>query len=106
MAAEDAIDSLKKIDVKEINATCSKNNLNLRVDDYAKRKFEMALRTSYLLITQPIEIAISRQTKMDTINALRDMKKVFDSLYLITKDQKYKDHTEGLNSIMMHSKLK
>ena len=106
MSAEDAIASLKQIDIKEINSECSKYNLNLRVDEYAKRKFETSLRTAYLLVTQPIEIAISRQTKMDSMQSIKEMKKVFDSLYLVTKDSKYKSYINGLNEVMSNSKLK
>ncbi|MBI2148134.1 hypothetical protein HYU23_00490 [Candidatus Woesearchaeota archaeon] len=106
MPVEEAIELLKQIDFKEINSLCSKNNINGRIDDFTKRKFDMALRTAYLLITQPIEIAISRQTKMDSINSLKDAKKVLDSLYLITKDQKYKNYIDGINEISSHSKLK
>ncbi len=106
MGAEEAIQSLKKVDIKEINSECSKHGLNLRVDDYASKKFETALRTAYLLVTQPIEIAISRQTKMESMQSIKEMKKVFDSLYLITKDSKYKNYIDGLNEIMSNSKLK
>ena len=106
MSAEDAIESLKKLDFKEINALCSKNNLSVRLDDYSKRKFDTGLRTAYLLITQPIEMAVSRQTKMDALQSLRDVKKILDSVYLSTKDQKYKEHIDGLNSIITNSKIK
>ena len=106
MSAEDTIEALRKIDFKEINSACSKQNINLRVDDFARRKFEKALSTAHLLITQPIEIAITKQTKSDSLQALRDVKKVFDSVYLSTKDQKYKAYSDYLNELMTHSKLK
>lgn len=106
MSAEDAIQTLKQVNIKEVNAACSKHNLNLRVDDYTQKKFETALRTAYLLVSQPIDIAISRQTKMDSMQSIKEMKKVFDSLFLITKDQKYKTYIDGLNEIMSHSKLR
>lgn len=106
MSAESAIESLKNLDFKEINSICSKNNLSIRVDEYSKKKFDTGLRTAYLLITQPIEIAISRQTKMDALQSLRDVKKILDSLYLSTKDQKYKNYLDSLNEIMTNSRVK
>ena len=106
MSAEISIEDLKTIDLKEVNSLCSKNNINTRIDDYTKRKFDMALRTAYLLITQPIEIAISRQTKIDSVNSLKDIKKVLDSLYLITKDKKYKNFIDEINELISHGKLK
>lgn len=106
MSAEDSLEMLKQIDFKEINSKCSEHNLNVKVDDYTKRKFETSLRTAYLLITQPIELAVSRQTKLDSLQSLKDIKKVLDSLYLATKDKKYKIYLDYLNEIMSHSKVK
>ena len=106
MSVDDSIQTLKQIDFKEINSNCSKNNLNLRVDDYAQKKFNTSLRTAYLLVTQPIGLAVQRQTKLETIQAIKDVKKVIDSLYLVTKDQKYKEHLDQMNEIISHSKLK
>jgi len=106
MSAEDAIQELKSLDFKEVNNLCSKHGLNVRVDDYLQKKFGTSLKTAYLLITQPIETAVSRQTKFDSLQALRDVKKVIDSIHLKTKDQKFKNYAENLNQIMAHSKLK
>ena len=106
MSVENAILSLKNLNFKEINSDCSKQDLNLRIDEYSQRKFEAALKTVNLLVSQPIELAISRQTKMDASQSLRDVKKVLDSLNLKTKDNKYKDYSESLNELMTSSKLK
>ncbi len=104
--SEEAIEFLRKLDFKELNSDCSKNNLNLRIDDHTKEKFQAALRTAYLLITQPIEIAIPRQTKMDSMQSIREVKKVLDSLYLKTKDQKYKNNINHINDLMGNGKLR
>ncbi len=106
MAVEDSVTILRQIDFKEVNSKCSQNNLSLRVDDYSRQKFDKALKTAYLLVTQPIEIAIPRETKTDTINSIKDVKKVLDSLYLLTKDQKYKSYLDALNEIMSHRKVR
>lgn len=106
MSAEISIESLKSLDFKELNSACSKNNLNFRLDDYTKRKFDMALKTAYLLMTQPISIAISKETKMESVNSLKDVKKILDSLYLITKDLKYKKFIDEINEISSNSRLK
>lgn len=106
MSAEAAIESLKQINFKEVNSLCSKYGINTKIDDYSIKKFETALKTAHLLITQPIEIAISRETKMNSLQSLRDIKKVLDSVYLITKDQKFKNHLDSLNEIMINSKVK
>src|SRR3989344_996640 len=99
MSAEDSVQTLRQLDFKEINSACSKHNLNFRIDDYAKDKFNKSLSTVYLLVSQPIEIAISRETKATTSQSLKDIKKVLDALYSLTKDQKYKTHIDNLNQI-------
>ena len=106
MSAEDSVISLQKLNFKEINADCSKEDLHLRIDEYSQRKFEAALKTVNLLINHPIEMALPRQTKLDATQALRDVKKVLDSLNLKTKDNKYKNYLENLNELMSLGKLK
>ena len=106
MSSEEAIEQLRNLDFKEINSACSKNNINLKIDDFSRKKFEAALRTAHLLISQPIEFAVSSQTKHDSLQAIRDMKKIFDSLYLATKDQKYKLYLNNINELISHSKIR
>ncbi len=106
MSAEDSIQALRGLDFKDINATCSKNNISVRIDEYTVIKFNKALATALLLITQPIEIAIPRETKANTSQALKDVKKVLDALYLQKKDQKYKTNIDQINEIISHSKLR
>lgn len=106
MSAEASIESLKQINFKEVNSLCSKHGINTKVDDHSIKKFETSLKTAHLLITQPIEIAISRETKMTSLQSLRDMKKVLDSIYLVTKEQKFKNYLDNLNEIMINSKVK
>lgn len=106
MSIEDTVESLKVLNFKLINSECSKHNLNMRIDEYAQRKFGTALRTIHLLASQPIEIAISSQTKIDTVNAIKDVKKVLDSLYLATKNQEYKDNIDKLNEIISNRKMR
>ena len=43
MSAEDSVQTLRQLDFKEINSACSKHNLNFRIDDYAKDKFNKTM---------------------------------------------------------------